>query len=59
MRQLSDDHISRCWLEPNGSPPAIGAEATPAQAEKAAAEISIEPMTLPGAGSNDDKEPAS
>ena len=58
MRQLEDEHISRCWLEPDGSPPAIGADATPAQAEQAAAEISIEPATLPDVATSD-KEPAS
>ena len=58
MRRLEGEHISRCWLEPDGSPPAIGAEATPAQAEQAAAEISVEPLTLPDVTSID-KELAS
>ena len=47
VRQLEGNHISRCWLEPDGSPPAIGADATPAVAEKAAEEISVEPLVLP------------
>ena len=47
VRQLEDNHISRCWLEPDGSPPAIGADAAPAVAEKAAEQISVEPLVLP------------
>ena len=58
VRQLAGDHISRCWLEPDGSVPAVGADATPEQAEKAAAEISIEPLVLPDPDTTDDKEPA-
>ena len=60
MRQLEDGHISRCWMEPDGSEPTIGADAGPAEAERAAEEISIEPMVLPDPGSDeDDKEPGS
>jgi len=59
MRQLEGNHISRCWLEPDGSAPAVGAEATPEQAAAAAEEISIEPLVLPDPVQSDDKEPAS
>jgi hypothetical protein len=35
-------HLSRCWLEPDGSPPAIGPEATPEAAAEAAASLTVE-----------------
>ena len=35
-------HLSRCWLEPDGSPPAIGPEATPEAAAEAAATLTVE-----------------
>ena len=47
VRQLEDGHISRCWLEQDGSPPAVGADASAERAGKAAAEISVEPLVLP------------
>ncbi|MEX1335154.1 MAG: ABC transporter ATP-binding protein [Candidatus Limnocylindrales bacterium] len=50
MRRLEEGHISRCWLEPDGSEPAIGADASPEQARRAADEISIEPVVLPDVG---------
>jgi len=53
MRQLEDGHISRCWLEPDGSEPAVGATAGPAQARRAAEEISIEPVVLPDPDEDD------
>ena len=59
VRQLAGDHISRCWLEPDGSPPAIGAGADPVTAAKAAAEISVEPLVYADPDSSDDKESAS
>ena len=54
MRQLEGEHISRCWLEPDGSEPAIGADATPEQAARVAEEISIEPVILPDPRGKDD-----
>ncbi len=59
VRQLDDGHISRCWLERDGSPPAVGADAPPAVAEKAAQEISIEPLVLPDPDTSARKERAS
>ena len=56
MRQLEGEHISRCWLEPDGSEPAIGADATPEQAARVAEEISIEPVVLPDPRGKDDDE---
>ena len=56
MRQLEDGHISRCWMEPDGSEPAIGADAGPEAARRAAEEISIEPVVLPDPDADDDKE---
>jgi oligopeptide/dipeptide ABC transporter ATP-binding protein len=53
MRQLEDGHISRCWLEPDGSEPAIGATASPEVARRAADEISIEPVILPDPKADD------
>jgi len=58
VRQLEGDHISRCWLEPDGSPPAIGPDAKPAQAEREAERLSVEPLVLPDPAKND-KESAS
>ena len=54
MRQLEGEHISRCWLEPDGSEPAIGADATPEQAARVAEEISIEPVIRPDPRGKDD-----
>jgi oligopeptide/dipeptide ABC transporter ATP-binding protein len=45
VRQLEEDHVSRCWLTLDGGPPEVGANAGPAAAAEAAAAISIEPMT--------------
>ena len=47
VRQLEGDHISRCWLEPDGSVPAIGPDAAPDVAAAAAESISIEPLDEP------------
>jgi oligopeptide/dipeptide ABC transporter ATP-binding protein len=49
VRQLEEDHISRCWLTPDGGPPEVGANAGPAAAAEAAAAISVEPMADPDA----------
>jgi oligopeptide/dipeptide ABC transporter ATP-binding protein len=35
-------HLSRCWLEADGSPPAIGPEASPEVAAEAAAKLTVE-----------------
>jgi peptide/nickel transport system ATP-binding protein len=35
-------HLSRCWLEPDGSPPAVGPEASPEAATEAAARLTVE-----------------
>jgi peptide/nickel transport system ATP-binding protein len=43
LRQLSDGHISRCWLEPDGQPPAIGPDATEEVAREAASSLTVEP----------------
>jgi peptide/nickel transport system ATP-binding protein len=59
VRQLDTDHISRCWLEPDGSVPSIGSDLKPEQAMKAAEEISVEPLVLPDPDRDDDKESAS
>jgi oligopeptide/dipeptide ABC transporter ATP-binding protein len=44
LRSLREGHLSRCWLEPGGEPPAIGPDATEAAAIEAAAELSVEPV---------------
>ena len=59
VRQLDEGHISRCWLEPDGSPPAIGTDPGPKKAESAAARITVEPLTPPDPVPSDDKESAS
>ncbi len=59
VRQLEGTHISRCWLEPDGSVPAVGADAPPERAAAAAEDISIEPLVLPDPAQTDDKESAS
>ncbi len=46
VRSLAADHVSRCWLDPDGAPPAIGAEAAPDVAAAAALQLSIEPPVL-------------
>jgi hypothetical protein len=43
FQQVRPGQISRCWLTPEGEPPAIGAAAPPDVAERAAAELSVEP----------------
>jgi peptide/nickel transport system ATP-binding protein len=59
VRQLDTDHISRCWLEPDGSVPSIGSDPKPEQAMRAAEEISVELLVLPDPDQDDDKESAS
>jgi oligopeptide/dipeptide ABC transporter ATP-binding protein len=58
VRRLDHGHISRCWLEPDGAAPSIGANARPEAAAKAAEAISIEPLVLPDPAAPDEKEPA-
>jgi peptide/nickel transport system ATP-binding protein len=59
VRRLDEGHISRCWLEPDGSPPAVGADAAPEQASTAAAALSVEPLVLPDPAPTEGKERAS
>ena len=42
FQEIAPGHLSRCWLTPNGEPPAIGAAAPSAVAEAAAADLSVE-----------------
>jgi oligopeptide/dipeptide ABC transporter ATP-binding protein len=42
LQKISEGHLSRCWLTPEGKPPAVGAAATSEVAEKAAAQLSVE-----------------
>jgi peptide/nickel transport system ATP-binding protein len=51
VRQLSEDHISRCWLTPEGGPPEVGTDPKPEAPAEAALELSVEPPVL------DDPEP--
>ncbi len=55
VRQLSEDHVSRCWLTSDGGPPEIGADASLEKAAQAALELSVEPPVL-GDQLTDDKE---
>jgi oligopeptide/dipeptide ABC transporter ATP-binding protein len=57
VRRLDDGHISRCWLEPDGSAPAVGVDASPEVARAAAEEITVEPLVLPDPAAGD-QEPA-
>ena len=41
MRAISPNHVSRCWLTPEGKPPTIGADAPPDVAEAEAAKLSV------------------
>jgi oligopeptide/dipeptide ABC transporter ATP-binding protein len=49
FQQVEPGHLSRCWLTPDGQPPAVGAAATPDAAEAEAVRLSVEdrsPMTM-------------
>jgi oligopeptide/dipeptide ABC transporter ATP-binding protein len=46
VRQLEDDHISRCWLTPDGGPPEVGSTAGAEAAAEAAVALSVEPPIL-------------
>ena len=43
LQQVGPDHVSRCWLTPEGAPPEVGAAAPPDVAEAAAAALSVGP----------------
>jgi oligopeptide/dipeptide ABC transporter ATP-binding protein len=47
VRSLGEDHISRCWLGPDGEAPQIGRDASPEVATAAALELSVEAPVLP------------
>jgi oligopeptide/dipeptide ABC transporter ATP-binding protein len=42
LQEVSPGHLSRCWLTPEGEPPAVGAAAPPEVAQDAAAALSVE-----------------
>jgi peptide/nickel transport system ATP-binding protein/oligopeptide transport system ATP-binding protein len=42
LQEVSPGHLSRCWLTPEGEPPAVGAAAPPEVAKEAAAALSVE-----------------
>jgi oligopeptide/dipeptide ABC transporter ATP-binding protein len=44
FREIQPGHVSRCWLTPAGEAPEIGADAPPDVAERAAAELTTEPV---------------
>ena len=44
FRQVSNGHVSRCWLTPAGEAPEVGADAPPEEAERAAAQLTTEPI---------------
>jgi peptide/nickel transport system ATP-binding protein len=45
-REVAPGHRSRCWLEPDGSEPAIGADAPADVAQAEAARVSTEAMPV-------------
>jgi len=42
LQRVEAGHLSRCWLTPDGEPPAVGAAAPPDVAEAEAARLSVE-----------------
>jgi oligopeptide/dipeptide ABC transporter ATP-binding protein len=42
FRDVGTDHVSRCWLTPTGEAPEVGADASPAEAEASAAQLTTE-----------------
>jgi len=42
LQMVEPGHLSRCWLTPNGEPPAVGAAAPADVAEAEAARLSVE-----------------
>ena len=45
FQMVEPGHLSRCWLTPNGEPPAVGPAAPPDVAEAAAASLTVEDPT--------------
>ena len=43
LQQVQPGHLSRCWLTPEGTPPAVGPDAPTEVAEAAAIQLSVEP----------------
>ena len=43
-REVRAGHLSRCWLTPAGDEPEPGANATPEEAQRASAELTVEPV---------------
>jgi oligopeptide/dipeptide ABC transporter ATP-binding protein len=43
LQQVAPGQLSRCWLTPQGEPPAVGADASPEVAAQAAAQLSVAP----------------
>ncbi len=41
LRSVGEGHVSRCWLTPDGGLPEVGVDATPAEAEAAAASLTV------------------
>jgi oligopeptide/dipeptide ABC transporter ATP-binding protein len=41
FREISEDHVSRCWLTPSGEAPEIGTEAPAEEAAQAAEQLSV------------------
>jgi oligopeptide/dipeptide ABC transporter ATP-binding protein len=42
LQRIGPDHLSRCWLTPEGKTPDVGASAPPEVAERAAAQLTVE-----------------
>jgi oligopeptide/dipeptide ABC transporter ATP-binding protein len=47
LRAITPEHVSRCWLTPEGEPPSIGRDAPPEVAEAAARELTVEKVEVP------------
>jgi oligopeptide/dipeptide ABC transporter ATP-binding protein len=47
LRANTPEHVSRCWLTPEGEPPSIGRDAPPEVAEAAARELTVEKIEVP------------
>jgi len=45
-RSIREGHLSRCWLTPAGEAPEVGADAPAPEAERAAAQLTVEPVEL-------------
>jgi oligopeptide/dipeptide ABC transporter ATP-binding protein len=42
LQLIAPNHLSRCWLTPDGAPPAVGASAPTEEAEAAARQLTVE-----------------